>query len=75
MKHIKEYFNSCVEYWKNTGDPTSVAVCKALWWDCAETWNAGKSWDQGKYTFFNQYRKYEPYSQLPEVAAIESGNA
>lgn len=75
MEEIKEYFNNCVDFWKRQGDPASIAVCKALWWDCADIWNFGKSWTPNKVKFFNEYRHYEPYGQLPEARAVEEGKA
>lgn len=75
MEEIKQYFGNCVGYWKRNGDPASIAVCKALWWDCAEIWNFGKSWTPNKVKFFNEYRRYEPYGQLPEASAVAEGKA
>ena len=75
MEEIKQYFNNCVEYWKRNGDPASIAVCKALWWDCAEIWNFGKAWTPNKVKFFNEYRHYEPYRLLPEASAVAKGKA
>lgn len=75
MEEIKQYFGNCVAYWKRNGDPASIAVCKALWWDCADIWNSDKSWTPNKVKFFNGYRRYEPYGQLPEASAVKKGKA
>ena len=72
---IKNYFDSCVNFWMNNGDSKGVATVKALWWDCVEIWNFDKSWNNDKVAFVNQYRKYIPYDPIPEPAMVECGNA
>ena len=44
MDKIKEYFNSCVNYWMSTGVSKWVATCRVIWWDCVDVWNTEKSW-------------------------------
>lgn len=75
MENIKLYFESCKQYWINSGDSQGVATVKALWWDCVDVWNADKSWNEDKIAFVNQYRKYKPYDPIPETNMIMVGNA
>lgn len=72
---IKDYFDSCVSYWIERGDSKSVAVAKAIWWDCVEVWNFDKSWTDEKVAFIRQYRNYKPYDPIPEEKCVMSGNA
>lgn len=69
------YFDRCFDYWLRAGDPPSVAMNKALWWDCAEVWNRDKSWNPGRVRFFNKWRRYEPYAEIPSEELIERGDA
>ena len=75
MDKIKEYFNSCVNYWMSTGVSKWVATCRVIWWDCVDVWNTEKSWNDDKVAFVNQYRKYKPYDPIPEEDRIQEGNA
>lgn len=71
----QKYFDRCFDYWLRAGNPPSVAMNKALWWDCAEVWNRDKSWNPGRVRFFNRWRSYKPYGEIPPAELVQSGNA
>lgn len=75
LEEVEEYYRSCFAYWTRRGDPSSVAACKAFWWDCVEVWTAAASWNPAKESFAMQRRGYTPGAPVPEASRVEAGNA